>query len=165
MTNRLRSVTLSFLESAPYRWDHRADVGAPQAAVFAAISADPSTWTWFPGITSGCYRSDGTPGVGSIREVRMGEVLYRETMLAWDEPSRWAYRVDESSVDFFQALAEDWVVEDLGDHACVRWTFAVEPSPELSLSLSDPPPLIADVFRQAMSNLDAHLGATSGRRA
>jgi hypothetical protein len=157
MTHRLRDVGLSFLETATKRWEHEAGVPAPPAAVFGAISADPSTWTWFPGLSSGRYIGEAPPGVGSIREVHMGEDLYRETILAWEAPRRWAYRVDESSVDLFEALAEDWVVEGQADHSVVRWTFAVDPRPELAAALSEPPAVIGDVFRQAMANLGSRL--------
>ena len=162
MTHRLRSVGLEFLVEAPRRWRWQAEIAAPQAVVFGAISADPSAWTaWFPGITAGCYHGEGPHGAGTLREVWMGEVVYRETILAWDEPTRWAYRVDESSVDFFDALAEDWVVEDRGDRAVVRWTFAIDPRPDLAAGLTDPPALIGDTFREAMDNLAARLTESS----
>jgi hypothetical protein len=157
VTHRLRSVDLRFLAHAPRRWEWQAEVAASPAAVFGAISADPSTWSWFPGVTSGRYRGDEPHGVGSVREVWMGELLYRETILAWDEPCRWAYRVDESTVDFFDALAEDWVVEDRRDRAVVRWTFAVDPRSDLAEALTDPPALIGDTFQEAMGNLAARL--------
>ncbi len=157
MTHRLRSVGLAFLAQAPRRWEFQAEIAAPPGAVFGAISADPSTWSWFPGITAGRYPGDGPHGVGSLREVWMGEVVYRETILAWDEPARWAYRVDESSLDFFDALAEDWVVDDCGDRAVVRWTFAVDPRPDLAAALTEPPALVGDTFHQAMGNLAARL--------
>ena len=117
----LRPVDLDFLDSAPVRFDYAVELPAPGAAVFAAIAADPSTWTWFPGLGDARYASAAPHGVGTRRAVVMSGVTYRETMLAWDEPTRWAYRVDESSEDTFLALAKDWTVEDLGDRAVLRW--------------------------------------------
>jgi hypothetical protein len=104
-TFELRAVELDFLESAPHRFEYAEPVGAPVDRVFAAIAADPSTWTWFPGIEEGAYETS-TPGVGARRWVRIGGVKYRETMLAWDAPRRWAYRVDETSAPVFAALTE-----------------------------------------------------------
>ena len=60
----------------------------------------------------GAYVTDPPHRVGSIREVHMSGTTFRETILAWDEPSRWAYRVDESSAPAGHALVEDWVLED-----------------------------------------------------
>src|SRR5919202_1806476 len=105
------------------------EVDAPQAKVFAAISADPSTWTWFPRLSSGGYEGDGPRGVGTKRWVKMTGITYNETMLAWDPPSRWAYRVDASSAPLAHALVEDWLIDPQGDHSVVRWTFAIDPRP------------------------------------
>ena len=102
--------SIGFLTSAPKRWDFDATVSADSERVFAAISADPSTWNWFPGITGGCYEGPEPHGVGTIREARMGPTVYRETMLAWDAPTRWVYRVDEMSVPLAHALVEELMI-------------------------------------------------------
>lgn len=163
VTNQLREVGLEFLKEAPNSWDFEAEVRAPPKVVFAAIAADPSTWTrWFPGLERGSYEGDGEAGVGTRREVSMDGVSYRETMLAWDEPTRWAYRVDESSGDMFHALAEDWVVEPAGDHSVVRWTFAIDPKPEIVPLLGDLPEIVGKVFADAMAGLDAYIEQQGG---
>lgn len=159
MTHRLRPVGLDFLTTAPRRWVFEEEVRAPQAAVFAAITADPSTWTWFPRLSAGHYEGDGPHGVGSRREVRMAGVTYRETILAWDRPSRWAYRVDQCSVPMAHALVEDWAVEDRGDHAVVRWTFTIDPGILFRVGLPLAPRVVGSVFRKAMSNLSGRLEA------
>jgi len=163
VTNQLREVGLEFLKDAPNSWEFEAEVHAPPKAVFAAIAADPSTWTrWFPGLERGGYEGDGTPGVGTRREVTQEGITYRETMLAWDVPTRWAYRVDESSGDMFHALAEDWVVEPRGDHSVVRWTFAIDPKPEIVPLLGDLPEIVGKVFADAMAGLDAYIEREAG---
>ena len=158
--NELREVGLDFLESAPQKFVYEAEVNAPGKDVWAAISADPSTWTqWFPGLDEGGYEGDGPPGVGTIRQIRMGDSTYRETMLAWDEPTRWAYRVDASTDPVAHALVEDWRIDDHGDESTVRWTFAVDPGPQLADALEVAEQVIGDVFRQAMVNLSDHLSS------
>ena len=159
--HRLRPVGLDFLDSAPHRFVFEAEVGAPRPDVFAAISADPSTWTlWFPGLDEGSYDGPGPYGVGSVRQVRMGTDLYRETMLAWDEPGRWAYRVDESTGDLARALVEDWVFDGRDATTSVRWTFAIEPGPAMRDSMPAAEPVIGGVFDIAMANLSARLTRT-----
>ncbi len=157
MTYQLREEGLEFLDTAPYRVDVQADVAAPRPTVFAAIAADPSTWSWFPGLTGAGYTGSGRPGVGSGRYVEMGGVAYRETMLAWDEPARWAYRVDECTAPLFHALVEDWVVQGNGDTAVVHWTFAADPREEIAAFLPDMPGVLEEVFTTAMRNLSAAL--------
>ena len=156
---RLRPVELDFLANAPIRLEFAEPVHAPVEAVFAAISADPSTWSWFPGIDEGRYESAAPHGVGSTRFVRMGEWEYRETMLAWDPPRRWAYRVDETTGPEFAALAEDWVIEPDGDDARVSWTFAVDAA-ELALPPASLREVIGPVFAEAMRELSASLSSS-----
>ena len=158
----MRSVELQFLVDAPIRLEFVEPVHAPADAAFAAISADPSTWSWFPGLDEGRYESAPPHGVGAKRYVRMGEWEYRETMLAWEPPHRWAYRVDESTGPAFAALAEDWVIEPDGDDARVRWTFAVDAA-ELALPPASLREVIGPVFAEAMLGLSASL-ASSGAK-
>src|SRR6266496_1302210 len=87
MAHRLRTVELDFLDEAPHRFVFEAVVPASKETVFAAISDDPSTWTWWPGHEGGGYETPPPHGVGSRREMHMGESQYRETILAWDELS------------------------------------------------------------------------------
>ena len=52
----MRQEELDFIERAPRKCVFEEEVQAPQAEVFAAISADPSTWDgWFPGLSSGGF--------------------------------------------------------------------------------------------------------------
>jgi hypothetical protein len=154
----LRAVELDFLDAAPHRFDYDEPIAAPQAAVFAAICADPSTWSWFPGVDEGSYEGGGAPGVGTRRWVHVGGVKYRETMLAWDEPRRWAYRVDETSAPVFGALLEDWVMEpSAGGTTTLRWTFAFDPLPETAALMSGARDLIGGTFHDAARGLDARL--------
>jgi Polyketide cyclase / dehydrase and lipid transport len=157
-STHLRAVGLDFLGTAPHRFEYREPVNAPCAAVFDAISADPSTWTWFRGIEEGAYEGGGPAGLGTRRWVRLGGVKYRETILAWDVPHRWAYRVDETSTPMFAALLEDWVMEPAADDTTVlAWTFAFEPLPEAAALLAGAQELIGTTFHDAARELDASL--------
>ena len=157
--HRLAPVGLDFLTSAPVRFDYTAPLPAPPDTVFAAVSADPSTWTWFPGLANARYESAAPHGVGTIRSVVMDGVAYRETLLAFDAPTRWAYRVDESSDATFRALAEDWVIAPAGDGSTLTWTFAVEPQPELLEVIQGARDVIGGVFLRAMDAFADHLAA------
>ena len=159
MAFKLRKVPLEFLEDAPKRWRFEALMSAPPEAVFAAISADPSTWRWFPGMTGGAYDGPGPYGVGSTREVRQGPSVYRETIIAWDAPTRWVYRVDEMTVPLAHALVEEWAIEPSGDGSIVRWTLAIDPRALFVAVLPVAPKGMGRIFRRAMRNLDTSLRA------
>jgi uncharacterized protein YndB with AHSA1/START domain len=162
VAHRLRTVDLDFLETAPHRFVFETTVPASKESVFGAISDDPSTWTWWPGHDEGRYETPAPHGVGSRRYMRMGDSWYRETILAWKDPTRWAYRVDEGANALLDALVEEWVVEGDGEQSTVRWTFAVEPAPNLAASFSETKSVIGDMFDQAMANLGARLSAVRG---
>jgi len=162
MTHSLRTVDLDFLEKAPHRFLFEATIPASQETVFAAISDDPSTWTWWPGHEGGAYETPPPHGVGSRREMHMGESQYRETILAWDEPKRWAYRVDESADSLIDALVEEWIVEGYGDRSTVRWTFAVEAGSDMEAAIPAAQTMISNMFDQAMANLSSRLSGVRG---
>ena len=159
--HQLRTVELDFLATAPVRFTYEVELPASVEVVFAAISADPSTWTWFPGLTDGRYEGDAPHGVGARRAISREGSAYRETMLAWEAPNRWAYRVDESSETTFEALAEDWVMEPRGDQSVLRWTFAVDPQPELAVLIGGAGEVIGTVFANAMVSFAEHLTKTA----
>ena len=156
---RLRPETLDFLQTAPKRWTFDAPMTASAASTFTAISADPSTWSWFPGLSSGRYAGGGEPGVGTIREVTVGGTKYRETILAWEEPDRWVYRVDEMTVPLAHALVEEWAIRAQGPGSIVRWTFAIDPRALFRVSMALAPTVMGALFRKAMRNLNATLAS------
>jgi polyketide cyclase/dehydrase/lipid transport protein len=155
----MREVGLEFLATAPVRLVFEARVPARRDKVFAAVTADPATWSWFPTLSSGSYEGTGPYGVGSGREVRAAGVRYRETIMAWEEPTRWAYRINESSAPMNRALLENWEFEDVGDRTLVRWTFAADPRLGFRVILSLGRTVVGWVFRRAMHNLGAQLSA------
>ena len=79
-------------------------------------------------------------------------------ILAWDEPRRWAYRVDETSAPVFAVLVEDWVIEPAaGGGATLRWTFAFRAAPETAALFGGARELIGTTFHDAAKGLDDSL--------
>jgi uncharacterized protein YndB with AHSA1/START domain len=135
-----------------------AEVQAPIARVFDAISGDPHSWSsWFPGFTKGAY--EGAPGLGAKRWVRVGGTTYRETIIAFDEPSRYAWRVDSSSAPLARALVEEWTMKPRDDATLVRWTFAIDPRPLFRVASPLAAAVMRRLFARAMRNLGERLSA------
>jgi carbon monoxide dehydrogenase subunit G len=65
--------------------------------------------------------------VGSVRTVRAFRTRYRETIIAWDQDERWAFRVDETSAPLARAFAEDYRLSDEGAGTRLDWTVAMDP--------------------------------------
>jgi hypothetical protein len=168
----LRAEELDFVARAPKRFVFSATVTAPPAAVFDALSADPMTWAaWFPRMDGGSYEGEPPYGVGTRRQVAVGRTTYRETIMAWDAPHRWTYRVDETNAPIARALIEEWTITGdgggngngalgaTGGSSRVTWTFAIDPTPLFRVTLPLAPFVMGRLFRKAMANLSSELAA------
>lgn len=155
----LRAVELDFFQTASQRFTYNAVIRRDPARVFAAIAEDPAGWgNWYPGFDhSGRWLSPGPPDVGSRRRVRMAFITYDETILAWEPPHRFAFRVDRAAAPFAHALAEDYQVGPHPAGAVLTWTFAIEPRRLLRPALWFFDPALALLFRRAGANLERNL--------
>jgi hypothetical protein len=158
---KLRPVELDFLETAPMRLAFEAVVLATPDRVFAALSDQPTTWTWFPGVKGLPYEGAAPFGVGTKRTVRALGNTYHETIVAWEAPDRWAYRVEETTMPIAKALVEEWTTSAAGEGTLVRWLFAADPGLVFRLASPILPFGMRFMFRRAMRNLGVAL-ATSG---
>jgi Polyketide cyclase / dehydrase and lipid transport len=151
----LEGVDLTFFENAPRVVHRGAHVAAPRDRVFAAVANDPAGWgRWFPGFSDdGRWETPAPHGVGSVRTVRAFGVRYRETILAWDEGERWAFRVDEVSVPLFKAFAEDYRLADEGSGTRPSWTVAVRTGPGLGVGAPLLPGVFGLILRRAATRL------------
>ena len=151
---RFDPVELDFLERAPRRHIAEASVALPREVVWRAFT-DASTWhEWWPGVRSAGYRGEPPFGVGTFREADVGGWLMEETMLAWDEGRRWAYRIDRSTVPMARAQLEATELSDEADGTRVRWTLALQP--RLLMKLGKPwfDASVQRMLERAMRNLE-----------
>ncbi len=128
--------------------------------VFDAL-ADPVRWgDWFPGFDhSGHWITNSPPGVGSRRVVRVGGITFEETIIAWEPPNRFAFRVDRATIPIARALAEDYRIVGHPDECVLEWTFATDPYPVLRPLMGLYQPLMRRIFTRAAANLEKHLAA------
>jgi hypothetical protein len=159
----LQPVELSFFVDAPKKVTTHTFVAAARGDVFAAISGDPAGWgDWFPGFDhGGRWESPAPHGVGSVRSVRAFRTDYRETMLAWENDERWAFRVDSSGSRLFKAFAEDYRLADAGDGTLLSWTVAFRAGPGMRLVAPVTPMVFGLVARRLAQKLAAVAGRSS----
>jgi uncharacterized protein YndB with AHSA1/START domain len=161
MPSDLRPVGTEFFEAAPYRFLYSAVIRRPPTAVFEAVGRDPAGWgEWYPGFDhTGRWLEGAEPGIGARRRVRMARVTYDETILAWDPPHRFAFRVDRSNAPFAYALAEDYVIGDHPAGSTLQWRFAIDPRPVLRPARGLFDPVLDRLFHRAATNLEKYLQA------
>jgi carbon monoxide dehydrogenase subunit G len=151
----LQPVDLTFFESAPLKFSCQAHVAAPRDRVFAAVATDPAGWgRWFPGFNNdGRWETSAPHGVGSVRDVRAFRIRYRETIIAWDDGERWAFRVDDTGAKMFTAFAEDYRFSDEAAGTRLSWTVAAQPGLGLRLSAPVLPFVFGLILRTAARRL------------
>ena len=157
----MKPVGLDYLDTAPAVWVVEEDVSAPRAAVWNAF-ADASSWQhWFPHVDEASYDGDPPHGVGTLRRSSVAGALHVETMLAWDDLTRWGYRVDRSTVRLSTAQIEITEFEDCDAGTRVRWTIACDPLDEFTFLAGERPmqAFLAELHADAMRRLERHLGA------
>lgn len=155
---RCKTVGLEFLDSAPVTLRATVTVNRPPDEVFAAFAHDPATWgEFFPGFDrSGYYHTPGPHGVGSGYAKRFLGITFEERVLAWEEGTRFAFRVERSSAPVFHAWVEDYRFEPDGGSGTVV-NIAIGGHPRIpvklaELALSRALPV---VFNRAARNLEA----------
>lgn len=132
-------VDLDFLDAAPKHIYAEVKITRPPSEVFAAFAHDPANWgEFFPGFDkSGSYQTPGPHGVGSRCIKRAGGIKVEETVLAWDEGARFAFRVDGTAIPAFHAWVEDYHFEPDGrDGTLLR--VAIGSKPRLAFALATP---------------------------
>jgi hypothetical protein len=136
MASVLRDEDLTFSDNAPTRQIHIAALNLPAAQVFDNLANHPESWPrWFAVVRKCHYEGSPPFGVGARRRIALrGGILARETVLAWDTNTRFAFRVNEINLPGIRAFMEDWTVESLTDRrARVRWVLAADMSKSMEL--------------------------------
>lgn len=88
-----------------------------------------------------------------------GGVRFRETIVAAEPDTCYAYRVDESNAPGLRALLEEWRLTPEESGTRVQWTFAADGTGLFRLVLSLGRAGVGRSFRDAVRRLDARLAA------
>lgn len=153
-------IGLEFFAAAPVKKALQLNFAHPPEVVFAAIAEDPAGWgRWFPGFSdTGHYVTPAPHGVGSVREMTMRSNTLTETVLAWEESSRWAFYISGGRLPGVRSLAEDYHFEAQPGGSRLTWTIAMEPAPLARLVAPLLMILGSSSLRKAGANLDRVLG-------
>ena len=161
----MRKESLEFVGHAPVVHVAEAVIAAPRSAVFGAL-AEPRGWRhWFPGVRAASYATPPPYGVGTIREANVGGTRWVEELIAWEDPTRWAWTVLRTSVPFAHAQVESFEFMEAGCQTRVRWTLAFEPRLLMRLGAPLTGRTMPSLLRHAMQNLTAYLSKTKPANA
>ena len=153
----LQPVGLEFLDDAPLRIEVEVETSLPRQQLWTAFVDAPSWSSWFPGVLEAGYREQTLPyGVGTIRTAHVNGVHYEETILAWDEPTRWIYRIDRSTADLAMAQVEATLFDERSDGGTrVVWVLACAPRPSMAAAADSLPEILEQILTEAIRNLEA----------
>lgn len=155
----MRPVGLAFLDEAPLRVEVAVVSSLARPVVWDAF-VDPGGWAaWFPGVEEAAYPDQQPPyGPGTIRTARVSGALFEETLLAWDQPRRWTYRIDRSTAPLASAQVESTELDELpGGGTRVRWILASDPSESFARAADALPGILERRLREALRNLERRL--------
>ena len=162
MAHALRSEDLAFLDTAPARQVHVAELDLPDHRVFDELAGHPENWAnWFRSIVRGChYEGDPPYGVGAVRRIALrGGILAREIVLVRELNRRFAYRIDEINLTGVGAFMEEWVVEPTNDGRTeVRWVLAADMSKPMELLFQANRASIQHVYSRALKRMESVAG-------
>ncbi len=162
----MRRVELDFIDTADKTCVMEVEVSATRQQVWVAIT-DPCTWKhWFPGVISASYGGETPPyGVGIFREASVTGGKFEETILAWDEGERLAYRIDRATVPIAHAQVESTELEDTPRGTRVRWVLATDRRLLLWLATPILQWHLDRLWKKAMTNLEGYLSHSVVQRS
>jgi hypothetical protein len=150
-------IGLAFLEAAAAKFVVEVETPLPRQQVWDAF-ANANTWqSWFPKVECVSYSGITPYGVGTTRRSVVDGVFYDETLLVWEEPCRWGYRIDRATKAIASAQLEITEFASIATGTRVKWILACDP-------LSDMPEqhfqkFLKNLLTEAIRNLE-HLYAT-----
>ena len=161
----MREVDLDFIETAGKTFIATSELSAPRSQVWDAF-VDPTTWhRWWPGVESAAYPEQSEPyGVGTTRVARVSGQSYEESIVAWEEGTRWAYHISRATVPIATAQLECTDFADCNGGTRVRWTLALDRRLLMWVATPAFSRYMPHLFDRAMRNLDAYLAPTGSRQ-
>ena len=159
MASDLRAVGPEFLDTAPHRFTYSAVIRQSPERVFDAVADHPERLgDWYPGFDhTGQWLTDGEPEAGSRRRVRMARITYEDTILTWEPPARFAFRVDRAGLPLAHALAEGYRIGPHPSGATLEWVFTIEPYALFRPLVAGFDLVLSRLFERASTNLEKHL--------
>jgi uncharacterized protein YndB with AHSA1/START domain len=160
----LRPVTPEYLDAAPVRLVAAARLAAPPEALFRALTEDCSTWPlWFPEVTRAGYTGPPPYGPGAGRAVRLrGGAHFVESVLLWERPHRFVYRVEQVNFPGAHAWLEEWRLDPAGPGTDARYTLAFDVSRPLEWAARALRPVVVRSLQRALHGLDAFAARGEG---
>lgn len=156
-----RLVGPDFVRTAPLRLSFAGTVHAPPKAVFDVIAHDVGSLPhWYGAVVSAEYGGGAPYGVGTKRRVKLvGGMAFHEEVIAWDDPTRYGYRIERTTVPGIRAMAEEWAVVETPAGTRVVWTLAADAARPMAAALRSMAPGMAVATRRALGRLDRRLAA------
>ena len=132
----VEAVPLSFIESAPYRFENTVLLDAPPARVFEIWANAEAQKDWFQDFVENRWKS-AVHGVGAEREVELKLLTVRERFLIWEPGKRMAFTIYGITLPLVKAMVEDITLEPVGDRA-TRMVWRAHYTPSLLMKMIHP---------------------------
>jgi uncharacterized protein YndB with AHSA1/START domain len=153
---------LDFIERAPHRFAHEAEVSGTPERVFEAL-AGPEFEAWFADMGRFEWKTKEPRGCGSIREVSTSFTKVRERFVAWEPGQRLAFAIDAMSIPLAAQMLEDFqLAKALPGRTLLRWTVYYRPGLLMRLTWPISRPEFGKMFQDSFQRICARLSAEGG---
>ena len=158
----VEAAPLSFIESAPYRFQNVVLIDAPPARVFAIVATGEAQKDWFQDFVANRWTS-AVHDVGAEREVELKLLTVKERFLVWEPGKRLAFTVYGITLPLLHAMIEDLSFEPVGERA-TRFTWTAYYAPSLLMRLIHPigRMIFGELFRSTAEGLARYAKAHPG---
>lgn len=154
---RLSNCPPDFVDTAPARFEMRADLAGTPEQVFEVVSSIEHEAHWFPDFKQAHWASDGPPGAGATRDYRLSYLRLIEQFTVWKPGEHLVFWVSACSLPLVSRFLEDYRFHPNsqgGTH--MYWRVAYQPLTAVRPLHPLIRPLFARDFRKATANLVTH---------
>jgi uncharacterized protein YndB with AHSA1/START domain len=155
----VEAVPISYIESAPYRFENTVLLDAPPARVFEIWVNAEAQKEWFQDFVENRWKS-AVHGVGAEREVELKLLTVKERFLVWEPGKRLAFTIYGITLPLVKAMVEDLTLEPVGDRA-TRMTWRAHYTPSLLMKRIHPlgRMIFSELFKNSAEGLARYVKA------
>jgi uncharacterized protein YndB with AHSA1/START domain len=101
-------------------------IAAPREALWTTLADFGGLSAWAPGVKASSLVGEGSPGLGTVRRVKVGLLRLEEEVVEWTPPSGLAYRI-RGLPPIVRSVVNAWRLEAEGDATRATLVTTIEP--------------------------------------
>lgn len=155
---------LSFIDQAPFNFDHDIVIEASPERVFQIFASGEGQEVWFQDFVSVTWHHPEPHGVGTTRDVKLKLLSVNERFLAWDVGRRLSFSIDSITLPILRQMMEDLQFSPSGTGCHLRWRVYYSPTPLMRLVHPLARLIFGNMFKASLAALKKYAELNPGIR-